>query len=104
MADNGKKKIMIINGSPRKNCNTALMLKKAMEGATAAGAEAKLIHLYDYNFCGCKSCFACKLKNSKTNGVCATRDELRPVLEEVMASDGIILGSPVYFALPQLSL
>ena len=32
------------------------------------GADAELVHLYDYSYTGCKSCFACKLKNAKTNG------------------------------------
>ena len=37
----------------------------------------------DIDFKGCKSCFACKIKNSKTNGVCALKDDLRPVLERL---------------------
>lgn len=51
-----------------------------MQGATEAGAECEMVHLYDIIFHGCKSCFACKIKNSKTNGVCAIKDDLRPVL------------------------
>lgn len=62
-------KIMAINGSPRKNWNTAKILQSAMKGAEAAGAETELVNLYDLSFCGCKSCFACKIKNSKTGGV-----------------------------------
>ena len=68
-------KAMFVNGSPRKGWNTAKMLESAMQGATEAGAECEMVHLYVINFHGCKSCFACKLKNSKTNGVCAIRDE-----------------------------
>lgn len=56
-----KVKAMFFNGSPRKNKNTADMLQSAMHGAEAAGAETELIHLYDIDFKGCKSCFACKL-------------------------------------------
>ena len=89
-----------INGSPRKNKNTAQMLESAMKGAEEAGAEVKLIHLYDIQFQGCKSCFACKLKDSKCNGVCAIRDDLRPVLEELRTADVIVLGSPVYYSYP----
>ena len=76
------------------------MLQKAMKGASDAGAETEIIHLYDYNFKGCMSCFACKLKNSKTNGVCAIRDELRPILEKAHEADVIVIGSPVYFSYP----
>ena len=62
-------KILAINGSPRKNSNTATLLKKALEGAAAQGAETELIHLYDLNFKGCISCFACKLKDGKSYGI-----------------------------------
>ena len=53
-------KIIAINGSPRKNWNTARLLEAALGGARAQGAETKLYHLHDYDFKGCRSCFACK--------------------------------------------
>ena len=95
-----KLKAMFFNGSPRKNKNTADMLQSAMRGAEAAGAECELVNLYDIDFKGCKSCFACKVKNSKTNGVCALKDELRPILESCRQADVIVLGSPVYYSYP----
>lgn len=93
-------KALFLNGSPRKNFNTAQMLQKAMEGAEAAGAEVELIHLFDYEFTGCRSCFACKIKNSKTDGVCAIRDSIRPVIEKAQEADVLVIGSPVYFGYP----
>lgn len=93
-------KALFLNGSPRKNFNTAQMLQKAMEGAAQAGAETELIHLFDYEFTGCKSCFACKIKGSKTNGVCAIRDSIRPVIEKAQEADVLVIGSPVYFGYP----
>lgn len=98
--ENGKLKAMFFNGSPRKNKNTVDMLQSAMRGAEAAGAETELVHLYDIDFKGCKSCFACKLKNSKCNGICALKDDLRPVLERARQADVIVLGSPVYYSYP----
>ncbi len=95
-----KLKAMFFNGSPRKINNTAMMLKSAMKGAEESGAECELINLYDIDFKGCKSCFACKLKNSKTNGVCALRDDLRPILERARQADVLVLGSPVYYSYP----
>ena len=53
--------VIAINGSPRKNWNTATLLNKALEGASSQGATTELIHLYGLNFKGCVSCFACKL-------------------------------------------
>lgn len=90
-------KIVLINGSPRKNFNTVKILQKIAEGAENSGAETKIINLFDYKFVGCKSCFACKLKNSKTNGICAIRDDLRPILEETLSADGFVIGTPIYF-------
>ena len=95
-----KLQAFFVNGSPRKNKNTFLMLDSAMKGAQEAGAECEMIHLYDIDFKGCKSCFACKLKNSKCNGVCAIKDDLRPVLERMRQADVVVLGSPVYYSYP----
>ena len=93
-------KAIFLNGSPRKKFNTAQLLTKAMEGAAAAGAQTELIHLYSYEFAGCRSCFACKVKGSKTAGVCAIRDSIRPVIEKAQEADVIVIGSPVYFGYP----
>ena len=93
-------KALFFNGSPRKDWTTFKMLDSAMKGAAEAGAEVEMIHLYDIDFVGCKSCFACKLKNAKTNGVCAISDNLRPVLEKAYDADVIVIGSPIYFSHP----
>lgn len=89
-------KVIAINGSPRKKWNTATLLEKALEGATSEGAETEMIHLYDFNFKGCISCFACKLKGGKSYGKCAVKDDITPVLEKLEEVDAVILGSPIY--------
>lgn len=93
---NGMKAIGI-NGSPRKKWNTATLLEKTLEGAASRGAKTELVHLYDLNYQGCISCFACKTRNGKSYGKCAVKDELTPVLEKVFEANVIILGSPIYF-------
>jgi multimeric flavodoxin WrbA len=90
-------KIMAVNGSPRKTWNTATLLNEALRGAAAQGAAIELVHLYDLNFSGCISCFACKTRGGKSYGRCAVVDDLTPVLARVEAADGLILGSPIYF-------
>lgn len=92
-------RVIAFNGSPRKNWNTATLLNHALEGAASQGAETELIHLYDYNYKGCISCFACKLKGGKSYGRCAVNDDLKPILEKVEKADAIILGSPIYFGM-----
>lgn len=94
------KKVIVLNASPRKNFNTAKMLKEAQKGAEAAGAEVEFFNLYDYNFLGCRSCFACQRKGSTTEGVCAIKDDIKPILEKCINADAIIIGSPVYFSYP----
>jgi multimeric flavodoxin WrbA len=90
-------KVLAINGSPRKKWNTATLLEKALEGAASQGAETELIHLYDLDFKGCTSCFACKLKGGKSYGKCAMNDGLTPVLEKLVDMHALLLGSPIYF-------
>lgn len=94
------KKVIILNASPRKNFNTAQMLKEAQKGAESVGAEVEYFNLYDYNFLGCRSCFACQRKGSTTEGICAIKDDIRPILEKCINADAIIIGSPVYFSYP----
>ncbi|CUH94742.1 hypothetical protein P22_0808 [Propionispora sp. 2/2-37] len=88
--------VLAVNGSPRKNWNTAILLNKALEGAASEGAGTELIHLYDLTFKGCISCFGCKLKAGKSYGKCALKDGLTPLLEKAENADAIILGSPIY--------
>ena len=94
------KRVIILNGSPRKNFNTAKLLTEAQKGAQASGAETEYFNLYDYNFLGCRSCFACQRKGSTTEGICAIKDDIRPILEKCINADAIIIGSPVYFSYP----
>lgn len=90
-------KVLSINGGPRKNWNTDTLLQKALEGAKSVGAQTEAVHLNDLNFKGCTSCFACKRKNSKYVGHCAMKDDLSGVLEKVLESNVLFLGSPIYF-------
>ena len=93
-------KFFAINGSPRKNCSTAQLLDKSLEGVRSiiSDASTERIDLYDFPFHGCMSCFACKRKNGKHYGRCAQKYDLKPILEKIVEADGIILGSPIYFS------
>lgn len=90
-------KIYIINGSPRKNWNTAKMCESFAQGAKSKGAQTEIINLYDLDFKGCRSCFACKLKDGKNFGKCAYPDDLTKILENILYSDGLVIASPIYF-------
>ena len=83
------KKIMIVDGGPRKAFNTASMLQKFAEGAMSVSdqIEVKTIRLYGLDYKGCMSCMACKIKGKASN-ICKFKDALTPILEEIAQADG----------------
>lgn len=89
------KKLIAFNGSPRKKWNTHTLLEHALAGAKSRDAEVELINLYDIDYKGCRSCFACKRKGAMLEQ-CAIKDDLLPVLKKVRDCDAVLLGSPVY--------
>ncbi|MBR0499761.1 MAG: flavodoxin family protein [Bacteroidales bacterium] len=92
------KKIVIIDGGPRRNMNTAQMLQSFAEGAKSVNEEIEIksFRLYDLDYKGCMSCMACKVKGKAVN-ICKFKDPLTPILEEIAQADGLVLGSPIYF-------
>lgn len=93
-------KVIGINGSARKGWNTQTLVKKALDGAADAGADVELIELYAEPLKGCLECFACKRKGINTGGICAIKDNLRPILEKAYNADVVIIGSPNFFGYP----
>lgn len=91
-------KIYAINGSPRKKWNSAQLLEKFVEGVRSVEPEAEVefIHVYDYNYTGCRSCFGCKRLNAKPLE-CVIRDDIHDILIDIRNSDGFIIASPIYF-------
>ena len=85
-------RIIAINGSPRKNGNTATILKGILEGAAEKGAETRFIHINGLDMKGCQGCLACR----ENLGVCAYKDEFQDVLEEMRKCDGLAMGTPIY--------
>jgi multimeric flavodoxin WrbA len=85
-------KIIGINGSPRKNSNTSYLVETALKSAESAGANIEIINLGSANIEPCVACDICK-----ATGECAIYDDMREILDIMMKSDGMIIGSPVYF-------
>ncbi len=92
-------KVLALNCSPRKNWNTAKLLKSALKGAESAGAEVEYIDLYGLNFTGCRSCMLCKRKDVERCR-CYWKDDLSPVIDKVFSSDVLFIGSPIYLGRP----
>ncbi|MBQ1862765.1 MAG: flavodoxin family protein [Clostridia bacterium] len=88
-------KVLLINGSPHKNGCTATALEE-MNGVFAAnGVETEILHIGGKAIRGCAACQACdKL------GRCVFDDEVNKAAEIFEKSDGLVVGSPVYYGSP----
>lgn len=86
--------IIAINGSHRKGKNTAALLGLVLEEAAALGASTELLELTDYNIKYCISCNKCMGRTQCS----ITDDDMAMIGEKLLAADGIILGSPVYWS------
>jgi multimeric flavodoxin WrbA len=88
-------KVVAINGSPRKNGNTTIIIRKVFEEIEKEGIETELIHLGGNPVRGCMACGACSRNKDKQ---CIIKDDMiNKCIEKMFKADGIILGSPVYF-------
>jgi multimeric flavodoxin WrbA len=85
-------KILGICCSPRKNGNTEILLNEALAAAKKDGAEVELFTVRGKNIQPCIACDACREK-----GYCAQQDDMQPLYDKMLAADGIIFGTPVYF-------
>lgn len=92
-------KTIALNASPRKNWNTAQLLKSAMAGAKSVGADVEYIDLYDLNFAGCRGCMLCKRKGAERCR-CYWQDDLLPVIDRVYSADALLIGTPIYLGRP----
>lgn len=91
------KKIVVVNGGPRKGWNTDTLLTEAAKGAEAVGAEIIRFDLFRLEkYTGCISCFGCK--REKFKGHCICRDGLTPVLDAIREAHGLIIGAPIYLS------
>lgn len=89
-------KVLGINGSARKDGNTAILIRGVFEALEEAGIECELVQMAGKRVHGCIACGKC---GEERSGNCeGIRDYANEVIEKMAAADGIILGSPVYFS------
>jgi len=89
-------KVVAFNGSAKKGGNTARLIQTVFSELHKAGVETELVELSGKNIHGCHACGACgKNKNKK----CAFDDDcVNECISKMLAADGIVIGSPTYFA------
>ena len=85
-------KILAFYGSPRRQGNTSRLLQSAVRGARDEGADVEEIVLRDLKMSPCLEIYGC----AKT-GRCAIQDDFQQVYDKILACDGIIMATPVFF-------
>ena len=85
-------KILAVYGSPRRKGNTALLLKQAVQGARDAGAVVDEVVLRDLDMSPCLEIYGCK-----ENGKCVILDDFQKVCDQLLACNGLMLASPIFF-------
>jgi len=89
-------KVLGINGSSRKDGNTAILLGHLFEELNKEGIETELVQLAGHTIRGCTACNSCQ--KTKNNRCGLPNDPVNDIIAKMIEADGIVLGSPVYFS------
>jgi multimeric flavodoxin WrbA len=94
--EGAKMKVVAVNGSTRKDGNTALLIRRVFEELEREGIETELVQLAGKTIKGCVACYKCQKNKDRR---CAVEDDdFNGCFEKMAAADGIILASPTYYA------
>jgi multimeric flavodoxin WrbA len=88
------KKVLVFLGSPRKNGNSALLAKRVMDGAKAAGASVESFYLHGMKIKPCTACDACRGQGQRD---CILKDDMAPLYSKLRKADAIVIATPVYW-------
>ena len=88
-------KVVAFNGSPRKEGNTFQSISIVLEELHKEGIDTEIVQLGNAHIKGCRACFKCFEKKDRR---CVQKDDLNSFVEKMTEADGIIIGSPTYFA------
>lgn len=87
------KKVLILSGSPRLGGNSDTLCDQFMKGALESGNEVEKIRVQCKSVAPCLACYYCK----DHAGECAIKDDMKEILDKMLAADVLVLASPVYF-------
>lgn len=85
-------KVLMVNGSPHANGNTAVALSEMEKVFAAKGIEAEMVHVGNKDIRGCISCLSCR-----KNGKCVFDDLVNETAKKFEEADGLVVGVPVYY-------
>lgn len=86
-------KVLILNGSPRANGNTATAINELVKVFESEGVETEVVHVGNKNIRGCIACNSCS-----KNGKCVFDDAVNEIARKFEEADGLVVASPVYYA------
>ncbi len=95
MSMSKSKRVLAVNGSARKDGNTAVLIRTVFKELEAEGIETEMIQLAGKKVRGCAACYKCFENKDRQ---CAVKDDINEVIKKLDGADGIILASPAYFA------
>ena len=87
-------KVLIINGSPRKNGNCSCLIQTLAEGVNENGGISEIINLQELKIAPCNACDACRKNKTKS---CIIEDDMIPLYSKVAQADAIVFASPTYW-------
>jgi multimeric flavodoxin WrbA len=90
----GKKKIIIVVGSPRKKGNSSILAKQVAAGARAGGAGVETFSLHEMKIKPCNACDACR---KKAGTGCVLKDDMQKLYPKLRGADAIVIASPIYW-------
>ena len=86
-------KVLVINGSPRKDGNTSLAVEEFVRTIEEQGIEAEVVRIGSMDIRGCIACNSCAAR-----GCCVFDDEVNVLAKQFEEADGLVVASPVYYA------
>ena len=91
-------RVVALNGSFRKNGNSATMLEAFLDGIreTYPNAEVERVDVYDLDYKGCRGCQGCQLKATE-DGYCIVKDGAYQILRDIKDCDLLVIASPIYY-------
>ena len=87
------KKVLILEGSHRRNGNSAILSDEFARGAEEAGCSVEKVKIAGEKIAGCLGCNGC----FRNGGICVQKDDMAEIREKMLAADVIVLASPIYF-------
>ena len=86
--------ILILQGSPRAQGNTAWMAEEFRQAASAAGHQVTLVDVAHKKIAGCLACEYC---HNKGNGACIQKDDMQEIYKELKDTQMLVLAAPIYY-------